>query len=144
MGLSDAQRMLLTPQLLPDGTTLYPGETTQVQHEPCLLDLQDTDLPETMHTSPAAGHHQGDVFLDERLRDTEGNPLDEYTDPDSGDKWLCHPGQNDMVCWVKDYPAYIHPPIGVSQAEADSLAAAEIARRAADDAAHHADVAQAA
>ena len=144
MGLSDAQRMLLTPQLLPDGTTLYPGETTQVQHEPNLLDLQDIDLPGATHTSPLACHHPDDIHLDARLPDLYGNPLDEYIDPNTQEKWLCHPGHNDMVCWVKDYPAYIHPAIGVSQAEADALAAAEVARRAADEAAHQADVAQAA
>ena len=101
MGLSAAQQLLMTPQLLPDGTTLYPGETTQIQHEPCLLDLQDLDQLEALTPSPAACHHPGDVFLDERLRDTEGNPLDEYTDPVTGDKWLCHPGQGDFVCWVR-------------------------------------------
>ena len=43
---------------------------------------------------------------------------------------------------MKEYQNYLHPPIGVTQVEADSLAAAEIARRAAVDAAHHAEVPQ--
>ena len=97
MGLSAAQQMLLSPQIQPDGTTLYPGETTQIQHEP-LLDLQD-HLPTSLAAPPPGGYqHPDDVMdVDERLRDTNGEPLDEYTDPVTGGKWLCHPGQGDFV-----------------------------------------------
>ena len=144
MGLSNAQQEPLTPQLLANGNTLYPGETTQIQHEP-LIDLQAIDLPEAGQTPPHTGHHpDAAAHVDARLPDLFGNPLEEYIDPATQEAWLCHPGHNDMVCWLRDYTAYLHPAIGITQIEANALAAADVARRAAEDATYQANVAQAA
>ena len=144
MGLSNAQQELLTPQLLANGNTLYPGETTQIQHEP-LIDLQAIDLPEAGQTQPLTEHHSDAAApVPPRLPDLFSNPLEEWMDPVIKEAWLCHPGHNDMVCWLRDYTAYLHPAIGITQIEASALEAADVARRAAEDATYQANVAQAA
>ena len=148
MGLSEAQQALLSPQPQADGTTIYPGETTLIQHEP-LLDMQDPFPVLLTQALQAGGYQYPAAALPEtwhaQFHDAvTGEALEEYIEPHTGKKWLCHQCQNDFVCWVKEYHAYLHPAIGVTQAEADSLAAAEVARRAAVDAERHAEVAQAA
>lgn len=66
-----------------------------------------------------------------------GAHLVQHTCPHAKKVWLCPEGQDEFFCWLIDHPDYRHPTIGVSQAEADSLAATEIARRAALDADLH-------
>ena len=56
LGLSHAQQALLSPQPQADGTTIYPGETTLVQHEP-LLDMQDP-FPVLLTQALQAGGYQ--------------------------------------------------------------------------------------
>lgn len=125
-------QMLPAPQLQADGTTVYAGETTAIPQEP-LIDLQSCGPllpPQTTTVSATLS----------AFRDPEtGDRLEEYIDTDSGDTWLCHQGQDDFVCWVKEYQEYCHPQVGVSQATANALAAGEVAYRAAADAAHYAE-----
>ena len=62
--------------------------------------MQD-HLPALSHQPPLAGYHHPDDVLPEAdhalFCDAFGEPLDEYTDPITGKKWLCHPGQGDFV-----------------------------------------------
>ena len=119
-----------------------------VQQEP-LLDLQDP-FPILLTQALQAGGYQCPAAAPlgtpyPHFQDAvTGEALEEYTEPETGKKWICHQGQDDFVCWVKSYHTDLHPIIGITQAEADALAAAEVARRAAADAEHHAEVAQAA
>ena len=46
----------------------------------------------------------------------------------------CAPGQDHSLCWELDRPQYVHPTIGITQTEADTVAATEIAHRAVADA----------
>ena len=147
MALFYQPQMWPSPQLQADGTTLYPGETTVVPQEP-LLDLQDP-APLLLGQAVWKGGSQcsttASVALQQPYRDAmTGDALLRFTDPKTGDDWLCHRDQNDFVCWVVHYQEYLHPDIGVSQIAADSLAAGEIAWRAAADADHHAQIAHAA
>ena len=140
MALSFQPYMVPSPVLQADGATLYAGETTTVVQEP-LIDLQ----------APADGHHSPTGFGGSQCSTTAsepprpqacycrltGEPLKQYKYPSTGRVWLCHEDQEDFVCWITDHADYVHPTIGITQVAADSLAAEEIARRAAADADLH-------
>ena len=71
------------------------------------------------------------------IRSLCGKLLERWTDPATGKYWADDPDHPDRWCWELEHPAYIPPAIGISEAAAAALAAAETADRANQDAELH-------
>jgi len=90
-----------------------------------------------------ASPHQGTQHFDisSECSTTDDNVADTLYCPDTGqalnkfhDKltdriWLHNPAWDQWAGWMDEHPDYVAPAIGISQAEADALFAAEVARR---------------
>lgn len=113
------------------------GETTGLVTDP-LIDLLG---PIAAGTDDFVGYGGSQcstaASVPQDLRGDHGVPLIRYTCPKTDRVWCCEEGQADFVCWEVDHPQYVPPALGVSRTEADSLAATEIAHRAAVDAELH-------
>ena len=90
--------MVFAPVLIPDGNTLYAGETTSLISEP-LIDLLG---PTADGTDDPAGYGGSQcstaASIPQELRSDSGALLVRYTCPLTKKVWCCEEGQADVVC----------------------------------------------
>ena len=127
--------MVPAPVSFPSGDTLYSGETTVVTAEPIFFapGTDSTVAPATGNLMPPGTEGSQCSTAPSNgatIRGRDGKFLGRWACPDSGKCWVQDFDHPDDWCWEIDHPAYIAPAIGISQAVAVALAAAETASRA--------------